>query len=863
MKRFWLALAGAALMMGGLCLIPAVSAQQEKAKDKEKSKGKAKEKSTVPAKPQFATPAKTLKVAKGFEVDLVYSVPKESEGSWVNLCVDPKGRLITSDQYGALYRITLSEPAKIEKIPIELGMAQGLLCAFDALYVVVNAGGDKAGLYKVTDANNDDQYDKVELLRKFEGAGGEHGCHAVIPHPDGKRLTIVCGNQTKMTKFDTTKVPPIWGDDHLLPRVPDGNGFMKGVLAPGGYMVNVDPDGKNWELVSIGFRNQYDAAYNASGDLFSYDADMEWDFNTPWYRPTRVCHVVPGSDWGWRNGAGKYPEYYPDNLPPTVNIGPGSPTGVCFGYGAKFPKKYQNAFFICDWSYGKLYAVHHTLHGATYKGVAEEFISGTPLPLTDVVINPMDGHMYFAIGGRKTQSGLYRVRYTGSESTAPAIEKPAPNDAQMKRLELEQYLGNGKTPEAAIVAAWPHLNSDDRFLRSTARTVIESQGVATWESAMYLDKDPVAKTQALLAYARKLSPCPLHDPKAKMPTINEDVAKAVLDIDLSKLSTSEKIDYFRMLQVLLHRQNAAQDLQSKLLKKFDGSFPTGSRYVDSEMLPVLVSLKSATVGAKGVKLMIEAPTQEEQIEYARSLRMLTVGWTPELRKDYFGWFVKAGGYKGGNSFQGFLRLIKDDAVKLLSEAEIAALKPILEAKPASNSVVTAPPRAFVKKWTLDDLTPVVEKGLAAGKRDFDKGRKLFAAANCFACHRYDNEGGSNGPDLSGVAGRFGTRDLLESIIDPSKEVSDQYGAVQVVTLDGKVITGRIVNLNGDDIKINTDMLNPNGQVSVNRNNIDEMKPSKLSMMPTGLFDTFNAEELVDIMAYLLSRGDRDHKYFKK
>ena len=100
-------------------------------------------------------------------------------------------------------------------------------------------------------------------------------------------------------------MPPVWGEDHLLPRMPDGNGFMKGVLGPGGAIYNVDPDGKNWELFSVGFRNQYDAAYNRHGELFTYDADMEWDINTPWYRPTRVCLVTSGSEFGWRNGAGK------------------------------------------------------------------------------------------------------------------------------------------------------------------------------------------------------------------------------------------------------------------------------------------------------------------------------------------------------------------------------------------------------------------------------------------------------------------------------------------------------------------------------------------------------------------------------
>ena len=75
---------------------------------------------------------------------------------------------------------------------------------------------------------------------------------------------------------------------------------------------------------------------------------------------------------------------------------------------------------MCDWSYGKLYAVHLTPDGSAYKGELEEFLSGSPLPLTDVVVNPKDGALYFTIGGRKTQSGLYRVTYAGKESTAPA-----------------------------------------------------------------------------------------------------------------------------------------------------------------------------------------------------------------------------------------------------------------------------------------------------------------------------------------------------------------------------------------------------------------------------------------------------------
>ena len=101
---------------------------------------------SLSAQPKFSatgTPAANLKVAKDFKADLLYNVPKDTQGSWVAMCMDPKGRLITSDQYGKLYRVTLppagfvAEP-KIESIDVQIGAAQGLLYAFDSLYVMVN-----------------------------------------------------------------------------------------------------------------------------------------------------------------------------------------------------------------------------------------------------------------------------------------------------------------------------------------------------------------------------------------------------------------------------------------------------------------------------------------------------------------------------------------------------------------------------------------------------------------------------------------------------------------------------------------------------------------------------------------------------
>ncbi len=195
----------------------------------------------------------------------------------------------------------------------------------------------------------------------------------------------------------------------------------------------------------------------------------------PWYRPTRVNHVISGAEFGWRNGSAKWPDYYSDSFGAVTDIGPGSPTGVAFGTGAKFPAKYQEAFFIADWSYGKLYAVHLKPSGSTYTADFEEFIAGQPLPLTDLTVGN-DGALYFAVGGRRVQSGLYRVTYTGDESTAPV--KHSPNKALANRHSLEKFHLT-KSPNAVNIV-WEHLDSKDRAMRFAARTAIEKQPVDSW-----------------------------------------------------------------------------------------------------------------------------------------------------------------------------------------------------------------------------------------------------------------------------------------------------------------------------------------------------------------------------------------------
>jgi putative heme-binding domain-containing protein len=863
------------LLIFSLCLTSSIATAQDKKKAK-RPKAKAKAKSVGPAVGgNTATPVDLIKAAKGFKVELLYSVPGTEQGSWVNLCTDDKGRLLVSDQFGGLYRITPPaagqpvEAASIEKVPAAIRAVNGMVWSDGALYVGVNDYERKmpSGLYRISDSNGDDQLDKVETLREVSSKS-DHGVHALVPTPDGEGFFMITGNNTLPPELaDTSQVAQIWGEDHLLPSMPDGRGHNRGVLAPGGIVYRVTENGKKFEAYASGFRNIFDAAVNVDGELFTYDADMEYDFNTPWYRPTRICHVVSGAEFGWRNGAGKRMPFYADNLPPTLDIGPGSPTGVTFGYGAKFPAKYQNALYALDWSWGKLYAVHLEEDGSTYKATKEEFVTGAPLPITDAIIHPGDGAMYFTIGGRRVQSGLYRVTYVGDESTKPAINGATENALRDLRHELEQF--HGSPDPAGVDFAWKYLDHEDRFVRFAARTVLEHQPLDRWQTKALNESNPAKQVVALLALSRAAGVCPQHR-KGKTVEVDtglrDEMLSAMINIDPSKLTEQQQQTMVRGVQIILNRFGMPDaDAVDQLCGRLEPLFPAKSAESNWLLCETLAYLQSSAVAAVAMELIANAPTQEEQMQYARSIRMLKEGWTPDLQNAYFEWFLKAANYRGGASFAKFIQFIRDDAVASLSDEQKQQMSELLARKPVVKSALENLGEVFVGRtpteWKLDELSKSAKTGLV--KRDFTNGKKMFAASGCYACHRFGTQGGMTGPDLTSAGRRYSPHDLLDQVVNPSKVINEQFSAVKVLTLDGAVHTGVVVNLNGDSMTLNTDLTDPNKRVGIDRKEIDLLEVSEVSAMPSGLLNPMTQDEVLDLVAYLLSGGDESHRYFSK
>jgi putative heme-binding domain-containing protein len=852
-----------------------------------------------------------LKLPTGFQAEHLYSPSENKQGSWVSMTFDGKGRLITSDQYGALYRMELpsvgSDSLKplVEKLIIGngtivdsakthggMGYAQGLLWAFNSLYVMVNHNSNEefskgSGLYRLQDTDGDDQFDKVTLLKALNGEG-EHGPHSVVLAPDKKSLYVVAGNHTDLPKMDAYRLPPVWKEDNLFPQIKDPRGHANDRAAPGGWIAKVDSLGQHWELISAGFRNSFDIAFNDAGDLFTYDSDMEWDFGMPWYRPTRICHVTSGSEFGWRTGNGKWSPAYPDNLPPVLNIGQGSPTNVVYGANAKFPEKYRKSLFAFDWSFGIIYAVHLQPEGASYKAEAEEFISGSPLALTDGVIGP-DGALYFMTGGRRLESDLYRVYYNDKdekETVASAKSAVKETEESKIRKQLEQY--HGKPQAGAVDFAWPYLKHNDRFVRYAARIAVEHQPISQWQARALNEKDPQILTQAIIALAR-------HGNK----TQRNQMLESLMKIDNAQLSQPKQQDLLRAFELVLYRHGSPEAAtKRKVIAYLDSRYPANDNNLNRSLSKLLVSLDAPQVVPKTLALLEKAKDDKSEQEtatassdlilrnpqygmdiagmlanvppaqqtyYATALSAAKTGWTPELRDEYFKWIYNAFNYKGGRSYVGFIDKARKAALSHVPKSQYAHYNTISGDSLLSSGGVdlatttTYRPKGPGRTWTVEEALPLVETGLA--QRDLERGKAIFAATLCSSCHSMGGEGGFVGPDLTQLGNRFTPKDILEAIIHPDSVISDQYGATVFHLKDGSSVVGRLTNEDDNTYFVSQNPFAPQSLREIPKKDVSKTKASDVSPMVPHLIDRLNPEELKDLMAYLISAGNKDHKVY--
>lgn len=800
----------------------------------------------------------SISALPGYAVEMVrQSAP--GEGSWISLAFDPQGRIVVAREDKGLLRMTLDGErkaiAKVETINSDLLECRSLLFAHGSLYVSAN---NSRGIYRLKDTDGDDFYDEVKLLKMLEGGVG-HGRNGLALGPDGK-IYLACGNNVRVSP-DISPLSPYRNpqQDRLLPCAWNEFLFDSDAKPPCGHILRFDAEGKTWELVAGGFRNPYDLALNPDGDMFTYDADMEWDAGATWYRPTCVMHVVPGGEYGWRQETNLWPDFFPDALPRVADIGLGSPTGVAFGTGSSFPPQYQRALFILDWAYGRIIAVHLTPKDSSYTGRAEVFVKGKPLNLTDLAIGP-DGAMYFTVGGRGTQSAIYRVRWTG--------EKPAPEDPIRPEYELSQraqreresrerrrkleVLAASDAPKS-LDNAWNALAHSDPFLQSASRAAIEHHppvklgniaAVPLLPRQQHLEARQ--RAMELLALARTAGP-------AESKQVYDGLA-SMLESGRPDANDTQ-IVVLRALELAFIRIGAEDEVKNRFRAQLESCYPARTFPENYLLCELLVYLNSPKVIAPTLKLLAAVKKQEEQMFFIYTLRNLDHGWSLEQRREFLASVKKMDGYEGSSYMQRFVGFIRSDVLASLSEPEQRELSPLIATLGKSDEPVlpAVTNRPHVREWTMEEVLAALDKAKDQ-PRNLDHGRQMFATALCSRCHRLRGEGGTIGPDLAGAASRYSRRDLVDAVIHPSRVIDEKYRDSRVLTMDGEVVVGQLAGGNKEQLYFSTSPFEPAQITRIRRDAIETRQPSSVSPMPTGLLNTLTEAEILDLMAWVESGG---------
>jgi len=203
--------------------------------------------------------------------------------------------------------------------------------------------------------------------------------------------------------------------------------------------------------------------------------------------------------------------------------------------------------------------------------------------------------------------------------------------------------------------------------------------------------------------------------------------------------------------------------------------------------------------------------------------------------------------------------VDDDLYGYLEDADAYLASNPLEIKDAL--LADRRPRT---EWKFDDLAEAMSLlGTSeGGARSYGTGRQMFQAAACIACHKLDDVGNAFGPDLTKLDPKWGPTEILKELLDPSARINEKYQTYAFTLASGKVVTGLIIEETAGAITVIENPLAKSPPVKIRTSEIEEKVKQPASIMPKGLLDKLNRDEIMDLVAFLTSRGDKNHAIFK-
>jgi hypothetical protein len=792
----------------------------------------------------------------------------------IGATVDSKGRLLVIESQSHFRpknyegpptdRIRILEDTKGD------GKADRITSFYEGTNLMMNLAADKDGSIVVSSRN--------EIFRLAQNADGTAGQRTTLaklltksdyPHDGLHGLTI---------GPDSTIYFGI-GENFGQPWTLEGtDGRQLSEFRGSGTIFRMDGEGHNLTRVAHGFWNPFGLGVDPAGQLWAVDNDPD---GRP---PSRLIQVAPGGDYGFefRYGrTGLHPlQAWDGELPGTLGMVAGVGEAPCN------VRWFRGGMIVSSWRDHLVQSFTLIPHGASYTATVKPLLSGGENFRPVGLAVDKAGTLYVTDWGSASYqiNGKGRVwKVTFSE---PAAERPFELTAAIKRAQhlreskdmaellaamndsdpaiaqaaqygFSQLLATQKMPaiinlsanqRIGILAAWlwrgddiggligDFLKDPDDRVRQMAVRAITEQGITSAKDQLQHMLESQAMSPRLLAMT--------------VATINQ------LNGD-----PSAKIDSSKINGVLLSRINApgaTDQTRATALRMLQAGHPhipldEIRPLLDSASVPLqleAVRYLNADSDPKRFDLLAEVATDSKRDVGVRAEAILGLADDATARVDTL---LHLAGDSNSALRQEALRSLRTIA-PMLTEAQKNELSRVAKEHSQDADLVQRllgrppaerPPETDTAAWQkIVDQVP----------GDPDAGRRIFfhpAGPGCYRCHMIEGRGHVIGPDLT-MIGHSQTREhVLESILQPSKEIAPLFTLWTLTTKSGKRIDGMLLRRDGQENEVYVDASGT--ETKVNEKDVIDRKMRSESLMPSGLAAGSTDQELRDVVAFLMEK----------
>ena len=686
-----------------------------------------------------------------------------------------------------------------------------------------------------------------------------------------------------------------------------------------GSVLRIDVDRPNGAIpYSIPRDNPFINTPGARGEIWAYGLRNPWRMSVDrktghlWVGNNgqdlyETAHFIrPGENYGWSVYEGSRPFYLNRRRGPTPIVAPTiehhhsdarSLTGGVVYYGDALPEL-NGVYIYGDYSTGRIWGGRHDGTSLTW----HQELAATSLQIAGFGLSPKGELLIVDIGG-----GLNRLVHAPKSSPAPAFPKRLSQTGLFASTEAHQ-LQPGVLPYSINAPGWADGAEVQRFIalpgttqiayaptrgwnfqdgavlvqtlsladadskpgtRRRVETRLLTRQEGRWAGYSYrwnqdqTDADLVERGGAEATYRTRdpLEPSKIRTQTWRFPSRSECLAchsRAVnFVLGLSEAQMNRSHDYAKGIS---ENQLTAFDSLGLFTEPLKKSPTELTRLVDPyapgedlerrarSYLHANCSVCHVEAGGGNAKMQLEFNTAKDA--------MSLFGARPQ--HDTFG-IQNAMLVAPGAPDQSVL-------LQRLSRRGRGQMPPLVTSSVDERAVVLfrewigslKPERSLVREWTLSDLTHDLPQSTSG--RNFEKGKGAFQDAGCIQCHRFHGDGGSVGPDLTGLTQRAKPTEVLESILLPSKVIAAEYANSDIETTGGESFMGRIESESATEIVLRPAAAEES--VRLAKSQIRRRSLSTVSNMPAGMLNTLTKDQILDLLAYLLSEANPDSPAFK-